>query len=100
MKNRQPYDLKYLIQGYNLSQVFISAYICYELMFNGWFTHYNWGCQAVEKDDSDSTRRMVRTLKHYFNLCWVEPKNTEPRTFRTSQNWTSNLPNLQFPPEN
>ena len=64
MKNRQPYEFKYLMQGYNLSQVFISAYICYELMFTGWFSHYNWGCQAVEKDSSDSTQRMVKITKH------------------------------------
>ena len=68
MKNRQPYEFKYLMQGYNLSQVFISAYICYELMFTGWFSHYNWGCQAVEKDSSDTTRRMVKISKYIINF--------------------------------
>jgi len=76
MKNRQPYEFKYLMQGYNLSQVFISAYICYELMFTGWFSHYNWGCQAVEKDSSDSTRRMMIACYLYFLNKFVEFADT------------------------
>ena len=65
MKNRQPYEFKYLMQAYNIQQVLTSAYICYELMFTGWFAHYNWACQPVELDNSNdpNTRRMVKTSK-------------------------------------
>ena len=42
MKEKKPYEFKNLIQVYNLSQVLISAYICYEICATGWFSHYNW----------------------------------------------------------
>ena len=63
MKNRQPYDLKYLIQAYNLQQVLTSCYVTYEVMFTGWFSHYDWVCQPVELDSSNRTRRMVKEPK-------------------------------------
>ena len=66
MKNRQPYELKYLMQVYNLQQVLTSTYVTYEVG-RQWFGHYNWVCQPVELESSDNTRRMVKTSKH-FNL--------------------------------
>ena len=59
MKNREPYELKSLIQGYNILQVLISAYIVYEGCVNGWLTHYSWICQPVELGDNETTRRTV-----------------------------------------
>ena len=59
MKNRKPYELKNLMQGYNILQVLLSAYICYEGCVNGWFSHYNWVCQPVELEETSSNRRMV-----------------------------------------
>ena len=59
MKNRQPYELKNSIQGYNVLQVLISAYIFYEGCYNGWLTHYSWVCQPVEMEDNSTSRRTV-----------------------------------------
>ena len=64
MKNREPYELKSLIQGYNILQVLISAYIVYEGCVNGWLTHYSWICQPVELGDNETTRRTV--IATYF----------------------------------
>ena len=66
MKNRQPYELKYLMQAYNVQQVLTSVYVTYETG-RQWFGHYNWVCQPVELESNDNTRRMVKTSKH-FNL--------------------------------
>ena len=60
MKNRKPYECKQLIQVYNLFQIIISAFLCYESAATGWFHHYNWLCQPVEYEDNNLTRRMVR----------------------------------------
>ena len=59
MKNRKPYELKNLMQGYNILQVVLSAYIFYEGCVTGWLTHYSWVCQPVEMEDNDITRRTV-----------------------------------------
>ena len=65
MKNRQPYEFKYLMQAYNLQQVLTSCYVFYEIMSLGWSAHYNWVCQPVEMDSSNNTQRMVKTSKHF-----------------------------------
>ena len=59
MKNRQPYEFKNLIQGYNIVQVLLSAYIFYEGCATGWFSHYSWVCQPLELEDNAITRRTV-----------------------------------------
>ena len=66
MKNRQPYELKWLMQVYNLQQVLTSTYVTYEVG-RQWFGHYNWVCQPVEMESNNDTLRMVKTSKH-FNL--------------------------------
>ena len=65
MKNRQPFEFKYLMQAYNLQQVLTSCYVFYEIMSLGWSAHYNWVCQPVEMDSSNNTQRMVKTSKHF-----------------------------------
>lgn len=56
MKNRPAIEVKIPMQIYNVFQVIISAYICYEAAMAGWLTHYNPICQAVELDtDPNST---------------------------------------------
>ena len=53
MKEKKPYEFKNLIQVYNLSQVLISAYICYEICATGWFSHYNWVRTVTTDTDSE-----------------------------------------------
>ena len=62
MKNRKPYELKNLMQGYNILQVVLSAYIFYEGCVTGWLTHYSWVCQPVEMEDNSTSRRTVNPL--------------------------------------
>ena len=50
MKNREPFQIKTLIQLYNVFVTLLSAYMFYEICMSGWFTHYNWVCQEVETD--------------------------------------------------
>ena len=58
MKDRKPYELKGIIQLYNISQVAISAYIVYVIGAYGWFSHYDWMCQPVEMDPDPSSFAM------------------------------------------
>ena len=66
MRDRKPYEFKNLMQFYNLSQVIISAFICYEISATGWFSHYNWLCQPVELESNDLTWRMVRSSYYCY----------------------------------
>ena len=50
MKNREPLELKYPIQIYNVFVTLLSAYMFWETIMSGWFTHYSWTCQEVELD--------------------------------------------------
>jgi len=43
MRDRKPYDIKAVMQVYNVIQVILSAYIVYEASIAGWLTHYSWG---------------------------------------------------------
>ena len=66
MRDRKPYEFKNLMQFYNLSQVIISAFICYEISATGWFSHYNWLCQPVELESNNLTWRMVRNSYYCY----------------------------------
>ena len=50
MKNREPLEIKYPIQIYNVFVTLLSAYMFWETVMSGWFTHYSWTCQEVELD--------------------------------------------------
>ena len=42
MKNRPAYNVKHVLQGYNLFQVVFSAITFYEACAAGWLSGYNW----------------------------------------------------------
>ena len=55
MKNRAPMELKIPMQIYNIFVTLLSAYMFYETAMSGWFTHYSWKCQEVERDADPSS---------------------------------------------
>lgn len=67
MKNRPAFELRRPIQIYNLFLVIGSFYISWNVGWNGWFTYYNWGCQAVDKSDRPEAMEMAR-LTYIFYL--------------------------------
>jgi len=78
MANKNPYDLKRTIQAYNVFQVVLSAYICYETCISGWLTHYNWTCQDVEHDTDPNGNgiRMAAACYAYFLSKFTEFADT------------------------
>jgi len=68
MKNREPFQIKTLIQLYNVFVTLLSAYMFYEICMSGWFTHYNWVCQEVETDPDPNSpgMRMAAVIHIYF----------------------------------
>jgi len=68
MKNRPAYNVKHVLQGYNLFQVVFSAITFYEACAAGWLSGYNWLCQDIDRNpDPDSPgMRMVRACWLYF----------------------------------
>ena len=88
MKDRKPYELKGIIQLYNISQVAISAYIVYVIGAYGWFSHYDWMCQPVEMDPDPSSFAMKIgkvIQKSYFSKNLILPK-VEFLPFKIDQN--------------
>ena len=43
MRDKKPYDPKWIMQIYNFIQVALSGYIVYEACAAGWTNHYNYG---------------------------------------------------------
>ncbi|XP_070499658.1 very long chain fatty acid elongase 7-like [Chironomus tepperi] len=66
MENRKPFKLRKFIIIYNFLQVLFSAYLFYEVAFSGWFSHYNWRCQPVDRSLSESAIRMIYVSWWYY----------------------------------
>jgi len=74
MKNREPLELKTPIQLYNVFVTLLSAYMFYETIMSGWFTHYSWVCQEVELDPDPKSpgMRMAAATHIYFLSKFLE----------------------------
>lgn len=66
MKDRKPYDLKYVLIVYNLFQVLFSIYLVYEGGMAGWFTTYKWTCEPIDKADSPLALRIATAVWLYY----------------------------------
>nr|CAB3242258.1 elongation of very long chain fatty acids protein 7-like [Phallusia mammillata] len=67
MRDRKPFDLKYVMILYNLFMVLFSAWMCYEFLVCGWLFDYSLTCQEVEfESTSPKQLRMVRVCYLYF----------------------------------
>lgn len=66
MKDRKPYDLKYIIIVYNFIQVLFSVYLVYEGLNAGWLTSYSFKCQPVDYSNSPEALRMARACWLYY----------------------------------
>ncbi|XP_018567407.1 elongation of very long chain fatty acids protein AAEL008004-like [Anoplophora glabripennis] len=89
MKDKKPYDLKTIIQAYNLMQVFASAYLVYEGLQAGWLNDYSFSCQPVVPGEKGL--RMARAVWLYFMLKLVELLDTVFFVLRKKNNQVSYL---------
>jgi len=51
MKNREPFNLKYVMLAYNLFQTVFNSWIFYKVFWL-WRDHYSWTCQPVDYSQS------------------------------------------------
>ncbi|XP_066996890.1 very long chain fatty acid elongase AAEL008004 isoform X2 [Anabrus simplex] len=66
MENRKPFELRYILIGYNLFQVVFSAWLFYEALISGWLYHYSYRCQPVDYSNSPLALRMARGCWWYY----------------------------------
>ncbi|CAF4754784.1 unnamed protein product [Pieris macdunnoughi] len=76
MRNREPYDLKNIIQLYNISQVVASAYLVYQGYFFFFVNEYNLLCQGVDDSDSETSVWIARNVYIYYMLKYIELLDT------------------------
>lgn len=53
MRNREPFDIRWLMVAYNSLMVMVSCYLTWKLGVHGWFGKYNYRCQPVDYSDSE-----------------------------------------------
>lgn len=52
MRNREPFNLRWIMVLYNFIMASTSLFIFYKLGYHGWFGKYNYKCQPVDYSDS------------------------------------------------
>lgn len=53
MKNREPFNIRWLMVAYNFIMVGVSTYLFWKLGVHGWFGKYDYRCQPVDYTDSE-----------------------------------------------
>jgi elongation of very long chain fatty acids protein 7 len=73
MKDREPYNIRYLMAFYNFAMVLISVYIFLKLGFYGWFGKYNYKCQPVDYSNSIEAIGVssFAFIQFYCSLSWL-----------------------------
>uniref|UniRef100_A0A146MGW9 Elongation of very long chain fatty acids protein n=2 Tax=Lygus hesperus TaxID=30085 RepID=A0A146MGW9_LYGHE len=72
MEKRKPFELKRVLIFYNLVEIVISIIALYEAYVVGWFTHYSWRCQPIDRSDTPLNRRLVRGVWLYYISKFIE----------------------------
>lgn len=69
MKDRKPFDLKYVLMVYNAFQVAFSIWLVHEGLQAGWLRDYSYRCQPVDYSDNPLALRVRhRTMYKMQNL--------------------------------
>ncbi|XP_046733761.1 elongation of very long chain fatty acids protein 7-like [Diprion similis] len=66
MKDKQPYDLRNILIGYNFIQVLISIYLFKEALMAGWLYDFSYKCQPTDYSESSTAMRISRAYHVYF----------------------------------
>ncbi|CAG9860529.1 unnamed protein product [Phyllotreta striolata] len=69
MKNRKPFELKWVLITFNLTQIISNTYIAYEAFIEIWF-YMNWKCQPITYSKTPRSLWMLR-MYHFFFLMKV-----------------------------
>jgi len=91
MKNRKPFDIRWLMVAYNFSMVGVSTYLFWKLGIHGWFGKYDYRCQPVDYSDSDDAIGMADVAWWYYISKFVEFADTIFFVLRKKYSHVSNL---------
>lgn len=58
MKDKKPYELRFVLVLYNVIQVLLSIYLVWEGLMSGWLYDYDYRCQPVDYSDSPKVIRV------------------------------------------
>lgn len=72
MRNRKPFDIRYLMIIYNFTMIFASLYLFYRLGIHGWFGKYNFKCQPVDYSSHRDAIGMATIAYWYYISKFVE----------------------------
>ncbi|XP_044754503.1 elongation of very long chain fatty acids protein [Coccinella septempunctata] len=70
MKNKEPFNLKYVLIVYNFLQMLLSIYITVETLDNSWLKNYSLRCQPVDYSWTPDALRVARGV-HIYHLAKV-----------------------------
>ncbi|XP_046960924.1 elongation of very long chain fatty acids protein 7-like [Vanessa cardui] len=76
MKDRKPYQLKTVINVYNVFQIFISLYLFYEGTIYLFFTDFNFCCQGLDDVKSPSSARIAKAVWLYYFVKLIDLMDT------------------------
>ncbi|XP_013794017.2 elongation of very long chain fatty acids protein AAEL008004-like [Limulus polyphemus] len=76
MKNREPYNLRWVMVLYNFFMVYASIYLFLKLGFLGWFGKYDYRCQPVDYSDHPDAAEMTHVAWWYYVSKFVEFSDT------------------------
>lgn len=72
MRDRKPFDLRWLMVAYNFAMVYVSFILFYKLGVHGWFGKYNYKCQPVDYSDSEDAIGMMKYAYLYYLSKFIE----------------------------
>lgn len=72
MKNREPFDLRWIMVAYNFIMVYVSFILFYKLGIHGWFGKYNYKCQPVDYSNSEDAIGMMKYAYLYYLSKFIE----------------------------
>lgn len=91
MKNREPFQFKRLLLVYNVTMVFFSFYLFYEVARLTWGNDYNFRCQPVDYSYRRRPLRIARACYWYYISKFIELADTIFFVLRKKQNQVSTL---------
>lgn len=91
MKTRSPYNLKWLLAGYNLAQVAACLYLIIGILTTDLSTIQFWKCSSVDYNNTNKSMAELTFTYHTFLLKLVELIETVFFVLRKKQNQVSKL---------
>ncbi|XP_015430273.1 PREDICTED: elongation of very long chain fatty acids protein 7-like [Dufourea novaeangliae] len=91
MAKRKPFDLKRVMQLYNVIQIVLCSYLVYQAIILAWLDEYNIYCEPVDYSWTPHAIRIARVVWLYFIVKLLDLLDTVFFVLRKKQNQVSFL---------